>query len=436
MRRNDGITLIALVVVIIVLIILANTSLSMILGNSGIFNQIDDAKKQTEYTTAKEKLTLSIMNNLSANSSINVEQLKREIEVYNNKEQFPLKAKIDGYDFILTGDGNIYDITTLNDATKENMLSKTTNSAIEDKYGNIMIIPSGFKIVIDNTTSYQKDSIDVTKGIVIEDKEKNQFIWIPVGKINKEYEESCITFSRYIFGSFWKTYIDKDGNIIKIDDADKIGTPIDMGDIEIENKYLELENSSYGNTSNNDINSYKKSVLNNGGYYFGRYEARDRNAVIPRNSDSPNNNKIAVNKEFYVYNYISQNDAFKLSSQMYQSNNFKSILLNSYAWDTALLFVQTFGDKNHGSIYSDLRGKALSEIYKNKGNEEDKICNIFDMCGNYLEWSTETYYDENIPCVLRGSNAGSQANKTSTRTAVPATNATIIDCFRIILYLN
>lgn len=83
-----------------------------------------------------------------------------------------------------------------------------------------------------------------------------------------------------------------------------------------------------------------------------------------------------------------------------------------------------------------MRGKALSEIYKNKGNEEDKICNIFDMCGNYLEWSTETYYDENIPCVLRGSNAGSQANKTSTRTAVPATNATIIDCFRIILYLN
>ena len=205
MRRNDGITLIALVVVIIVLIILANTSLSMILGNSGIFNQIDDAKKQTEYTTAKEKLTLSIMNNLSANSSINVEQLKREIEVYNNKEQFPLKAKIDGYDFILTGDGNIYDITTLNDATKENMLSKTTNSAIEDKYGNIMIIPSGFKIVIDNTTSYQKDSIDVTKGIVIEDKEKNQFIWIPVGKINKEYEESCITFSRYIIASIHAT---------------------------------------------------------------------------------------------------------------------------------------------------------------------------------------------------------------------------------------
>lgn len=95
-------------VVIIVLIILANTSLSMILGNSGILNQIDEAKKQTEYTTAKEKLTLSIMNNLSANSSINVEQLKREIEVCNNKEQFPLKAKIDGYDFILTGDGNIY----------------------------------------------------------------------------------------------------------------------------------------------------------------------------------------------------------------------------------------------------------------------------------------------------------------------------------------
>ena len=414
MEINRGVTLIALVVTIVVMLIIAGISMSMLLDNNGILSQTINAKKQTEYENAKEKLEICVMNNIAKNINIDVGQLKEDIEVQNNKEQFPLKVKLDNKFFILTGDGNIYDIVNINEATLKDMFSKRENYAIEDEYGNIMIIPSGFRIVIDSTTSYQKNTINVTKGIVIEDSEENQFVWVPVGDVYTDKDGSdiqSIKLSRYLYGKLWKTYIDKDGNTIKIDAVSKEGTPIDMGDKEIEDRYLELESSSYGNTTDKEINLYKKSVLDNGGYYFGRYEARDGDTITPRNSKSPSSNKLVVNKNNYAYNYISQDNAFRLSSEMYHSTNFKSTLLNSYAWDTALLFVQTFDDRNETGKYFDVRGKYLSDNYNTKGNINDKICNIFDMCGNYLEWSTETNNQENLPCVLRGSNAGNQTNR-------------------------
>ena len=48
MRKNRGITLIALVVTIIVLLILAGISISMLTGQNGILNRASEAKEKTE----------------------------------------------------------------------------------------------------------------------------------------------------------------------------------------------------------------------------------------------------------------------------------------------------------------------------------------------------------------------------------------------------
>ena len=59
-KRNEGITLIALVVTIVVLLILAATSISMLMGENGIITQAQDATIKTENGEVYETLLLKI----------------------------------------------------------------------------------------------------------------------------------------------------------------------------------------------------------------------------------------------------------------------------------------------------------------------------------------------------------------------------------------
>ena len=60
LKRNKGITLIALVVTIIVLLILAGISINMLMGQNGILNRAQEAKSKTEKESAREELELAI----------------------------------------------------------------------------------------------------------------------------------------------------------------------------------------------------------------------------------------------------------------------------------------------------------------------------------------------------------------------------------------
>ena len=58
MKKESGITLVALIVTIIVLLILAGVSIAMLTGNNGILSQAQNAKKETEESEKEEKLDL------------------------------------------------------------------------------------------------------------------------------------------------------------------------------------------------------------------------------------------------------------------------------------------------------------------------------------------------------------------------------------------
>ena len=58
-NRENGITLIALVVTIIVLIILAGVSISMLVGDNGIITQAQKAKLDTEIANEKEAVSIA-----------------------------------------------------------------------------------------------------------------------------------------------------------------------------------------------------------------------------------------------------------------------------------------------------------------------------------------------------------------------------------------
>ena len=94
---------------------------------------------------------------------------------------------------------------------------------------------------------------------------------------------------------------------------------------------------------------------------------------------------------------------------------FTSDLMNSYAWDTAITFIQKCTDKTTGTT-------------------NDNPCNIFDMASNVREWTTETCSFSGLPCVYRGGDCGSSFC-TSSRSCINTSIGYDDIGFRPLLYL-
>ena len=399
LKESKGITLIALVITIIVLLILAGVTIATLTGDNGILKKAGDAKTQTEQAKEDENLKIAIAGSYGTDGKLNLKDLKdnltnQGIDYDKNNTGFPLEVKVNGEKKKIDANGNIIEsIQSLK--TKGTVFKDTTT--LEDTYGNQVKIPKGFKIANDSAT-------DVTGGIVIEDATYtntigSQFVWIPVGtgenaikKANKEKVD--IALGRY---EFTKTTSEYSGSSFTEDTTAN-------------------HNSDYKNAIAKDIEQFKTSVKNNHGYYIGRYEAGvvDYNSsVSTSNSDykinwtgyTGDNIKLVCKKEQQVWNYVTQNKASELSRDMYGSEaKVTSDLINSYAWDTAIVFVQKCGKESNSSTYSRTWGhssitegmpQATGTNILTETSKVDKQCNIFDMAGNCLEWTTETYSSSN-----------------------------------------
>ena len=214
-----------------------------------------------------------------------------------------------------------------------------------------------------------------------------------------------------------------------------------------------------GNAIAKDIEDFKIKTNAAGGFWIGRYEARiegyeSLNTDCPW--DDPNwigytGGKLVEKPGAQVFNYITQNKASELSRTMYSANNyFESDLINSYAWDTATLFLQEYDNRtynintnsNYKAKYS--RQIRLSEGLKNTGTNassitdanKDKICNVYDVADNCYEWTTETYSSSDCPCVGRGGTYNNSYNYTSRRDGYITTSALDDSSFRPVLYIK
>ena len=82
---------------------------------------------------------------------------------------------------------------------------------------------------------------------------------------------------------------------------------------------------------------------------------------------------------------------------------YASDLVNSYAWDTAIVFIQTYSVKTDYARHNESK---TTKAFTATGKNNDKYCNIWDMSGNAYEWTTEysTYAitSDFRPCVYRG----------------------------------
>ena len=375
--KEKGITLIALVVTIVVLLILAGVSLNAIFSENGIIKRAQDAQNKMDQATQNDLDAINELNNW-----------------------------IDGKTNGTTGGGTTgEDDNPTTTTTKISTLVGTVvdkNTKAEDAYGNKITIPKGFKVVAHGTAAgsatytYSGDNIPaVQDGIVIENgTDGNQFVWVPVGKIkNKDNTTNTITLGRY------SNFTAKNG----------VYTPIQVASVEnctqtvtIDSYYQELStdrtsSSSSENTTARNLEGFISTTLANGGYYIARFEA------------SGTASKITSKYNQTVLASITQPNAAKLAREMYgevkEKNElvYASDLVNSYAWDTAIIFIQTYSTGEDASSYA---SKNKSRSFANTGINNDKYCNIWDMSGNAAEWTTEysaysrgSYFDT---CVDRG----------------------------------
>ena len=385
-NKNKGITLVALVITIIILLILAGISISA-LTNTGIFGKAKDAKQKSA-----------------------------DAELDQNTKLDSYENEIDNY---LPKKNNNKTV----EQAKEKVLSTEKNIELVDTKGNKIVIPAGFKITGDATT--------VDKGIVIEDATVDkdgkptatagsQFVWVPVGKITKaDGTETTITLERYDFDYSTGAESVYSGSYIVEEDAND---PSTLKNIE-------------GKSIAKNITNFKNSVKANGGYYIGRYEARTTTA---RTASGNALTQITEKGTDQVYNYVTQKQAAEQAQGMYTSNNFTSDLMNSYAWDTATLFLQNCGTNKKYSVQTSLN-RSLLQTGTNALSETKKIdkqCNVYDMASNVGEWTTETSTsNSSYPCVRRGGDYDDISDITSNRNGSSTSNSSNSKGFRPLLYL-
>ena len=215
-------------------------------------------------------------------------------------------------------------------------------------------IPEGFKVAEDSASTVQG-------GVVIEDKDGNQFVWVPVATI-ADYKRT------------WYT-----------------------GDASF-SSYLE----ALPEDEKTSVKTYK-------GFYIGRYEAGDKENTVAKTLRSSNDvtKAVTIKANQAPYNYVTRTQAVSLAEgfKTQQGYKAKTKLVSSYAWDTTIAFLQKV-NSDYGSRseegnyydttfpYTDIKGakqtKAIfSEVLVPTG-PTTPVCNIYDMGGNVWEWTTES----------------------------------------------
>ena len=354
--KENGITLIALIVTIVILLILAGVTLNAVFSDNGIIKRARDAQTKTDQGVQKDLEPMGELEDLINKNS------------GENKEENAVK--------ISTLVGTVVD----------------KNTKAVDAYGNKITIPKGFKVLPHGTEAgsatytYSGDNIPaVQDGIVIENgTDGNQFVWVPVGTIkNKDNTTNTITLGRY------SDFTAKDGIYIPAQSAEDY-----TQEVLIDTTCKELCTFREGgdktegtltvkNATARDLEAFVKTSLANGGYYIARFEA------------SGTSTRIGSKYNQTVLTYIEQTNAAKAAREMYgevKENNkliYASDLVNSYAWDTAIIFIQTYSTNVSANNYAN-QNKGGDGVEQKTGLTNDKYCNIWDMSGNIHEWTTET----------------------------------------------
>ena len=241
-------------------------------------------------------------------------------------------------------------------------------------------VPAGHAVM-------EEEGKKVSDGIVIVDARGNEYVWIPCTKEQYKRQE-------------W--YVETDGadnskaskDELTLVDATFSQNDIDNGiDKSITDEIVK------------QIKEEKASIEKYGGYYIGRYEVGNEN------------NKAVIKPNVEPYAEIKWRKAYDLAKEIGGGTGATTYLCSSYAWDTAINFIQNNGTKNYATSTNDFNENWESKEVKDKNGKVIKPAgtrlrlktglttaksNIYDMGGNTTEFTTELNPNTSETVVLRG----------------------------------
>lgn len=266
-------------------------------------------------------------------------------------------------------------------------------------------IPTGFYYVGGTKTSGIVISDNVNdkdkyknKAVVGTDLLGNQYVWIPC---TTDSTSSKLQYARTEWG------VEADGD----DNSRAIKDELTLTDASVTYSNADTANGINADVSKEivaQIKAEKASVAQYGGYYIGRYE-------VGKNSDTA-----VVKYNQTPYASITWSTAYGLAKKIITNSEVNSYLCSSYAWDTAVNFIQNNSTaKNYATSIEGFNGnwnpQAVKDpsgnVIKPAGTSQQlntglttQFCNIFDMGGNEAEFTTELNPGTSEAVVLRGGN--------------------------------
>ena len=417
MKKEKGITLIALVITIIILLILAGISIATLTGENGLVTKANTAKTETKKVNAEEQVKIAVAGSFNNEGKLTADKVKEELrkipnvgDIRDTDGGFPIEVDLDGYTFEIDGNGKVtrkavkpvvnYTLSTEEQVNEGEEVTVTITASIgEGETITKITKPDGTTVMNTNTTSFPVTS--------------NGIYTVTAEGSNGETTTKKITITNIgtteIFSDIYtstQTYTDSNNRTAKIPEGFAVGISSTINKIDnglvITDKIDENHKSTgnefvwvpINNTANfkrvrgysqgnrqtdpsigkctepytsgtqqekNDYTTMYNSVVNvnNKGFYIGRYEA------------GKENNKVVVKKNKPVYGGVGW------------SNKRDMTTLTGGAVELAKNFVKTTYTDNNKTV-----GVVSTLVY---GVQWDATMQFFD--NNYIngECATNSY---------------------------------------------
>ena len=296
------------------------------------------------------------------------------------------------------------------------------------------VIPSNVKEIVE---------ADANKGIVIKDKNENEWVWVEVPKTT-------------VFSGL---NIDVNGTFTSqnyTDIANKMITYAGVyrkGSVNQECNWTDEWYDGCGLTQQEYIKAYQsmlKSVYTYGGFWIGRYEAGIDGSITDLTKARITHTTVTIGtspkaisqKDAIPYNFVYCSEAQMLANEMTPDSNYRSSLMFGIQWDLVCKFLEVKSNLKTADInsdsgswgnYSNIARKITSSRAKQSSNngmtwtsisgqkesknimlstgasDDTNRLNIYDFAGNEWEWTLEKS-SESLPCSGRGGSCGNTTN--------------------------
>ena len=378
LNNETGITIIALSITIIVMLILAGISIATV---SPMIKNSEEAKQEQDIETEKS---------IVSRAAFAAEKVSVKGEITQANLQKMMQNELPSGNFTVTDNGDGFTIT-FTDSNRSYNVDAVVNASDYNPASEGVPIPDGFYyvggtkdsgvVISDNSAD---ERLDAGKKNVRRELAGNQFVWIPV--------DNSIDYKRVAYSTNFST-----GTTDTTTNSEKIN-------------YSSSDSNYFTEALPVDEES---SVKKNKGYYIGRYEAGDKECTESKKlrTESNTDHKVVVRAGQAPYDHVTKEQAQSLAVEFSSKQGYTSVkskLVSSYAWDTAIAFIQK---KNSDYGNSSEEGNYFNTIFSytgigdtevNKQNKADReriliptgqttaVNNIYDMGGNLYEWTTET----------------------------------------------